>query len=165
MERVADIAPAGSWPASAERDHIRLAYDERHRRRLVLTAAGGTEFLLDLPHARLLRQGDGLKLESGGYIRVEAVPEPLLEIRATSPEHLMRLAWHLGNRHLATELGHDRLCIRRDHVIADMIRHLGGSVREIEAPFNPETGAYHGHAPHQHDDHEHHDHHHREVGR
>lgn len=170
MERVTDIVPGGSWPASAERDHIRLAYDDRHRRRLVLRAAGGTELLLDLPHAKLLRHGDGLKLGDGGYVRVEALAEPLLEIRGRSPQDLVRLAWHLGNRHLPTELGPDYLCIRRDHVIADMIRHLGGSVREIEAPFNPETGAYHSHAAeagHDHGDHhhDHHDHRHREVGR
>ena len=143
MNRVSDIAAAGSWPLSAERDHIRLGYDDRHRRRLALRAEGGTELLLDLPHATLLRHGDGLKLESGGYVRVEALAEPLLEIRGRSPRDLVRLAWHLGNRHLPAELGTDYLLIRRDHVIADMIRHLGGSVREIEAPFNPETGAYH----------------------
>ncbi len=170
MDRVADIAAAGSWPASAERDRIRLGYDDRHRRRLVLRAAGGTELLLDLPHARLLRDGDGLKLESGGYVRVEALPEPLLEIRARTPRDLIRLAWHLGNRHLPTELGPDRICIRRDHVIEEMIVRLGGTVREIEAPFNPETGAYHTPAVsngHHHDhDHDHgHGHHHHDHGK
>ncbi|HUN48129.1 MAG TPA: urease accessory protein UreE [Stellaceae bacterium] len=165
MERVTDIAPPGRWPASAERDHIRLGYDDRHRRRLVLRGEAGTEVLLDLPQARLLRDGDGLRLEGGGYLRVEALAEPLLEIRARSPGALIRLAWHLGNRHLAAELGPDRICIRRDHVIEEMVVRLGGLVRHVEAPFNPETGAYQSHEPHHHGDHgHHHDHHHREGG-
>ena len=102
----------------------------------------GRDILLDLPHARHLRDGDGLVLDDGAVIRVVALPERLLAITAPDPHRLLRLAWHLGNRHLPTALGPDRLLIRDDPVIAAMIRGLGGDARPVEAPFDPETGAY-----------------------
>jgi urease accessory protein len=102
---------------------------------------------------------------------VVAAPEPLLEIRGSDPFHLVRLAWHLGNRHLPTQIVGKGLRIRRDHVIEEMVKRLGARVIEIEAPFDPEGGAYatghaheaagagHAHAPHDHGAHDHHDHH------
>ncbi len=81
-------------------------------------------------------------LEDGTCISVRAAPEELLEITVADAHALTRLAWHLGNRHLAVQILPDRLRILRDHVIAEMIALLGGSVREITAPFDPETGAY-----------------------
>ena len=104
------------------------------------------EFLLDLPEVPALKDGDNLALEDGRLIAVRAAPERLLEITCTDAHHLACIAWHLGNRHLATEIGEEKLLIRYDHVIADMVKGLGASAREIEAPFNPEGGAYgHGH--------------------
>jgi len=92
-------------------------------------------------------------------IEVVAAPEPLIEIRGSDPHHLIRVAWHLGNRHLPTQIMPKGLRIRRDHVIEAMVKGLGARVIEIEAPFDPEGGAYagggHGHAG---DDHHHHDH-------
>lgn len=121
---------------------MRLSFDDRFRRRWRFTAAGGLAFLLDLPEARLLNQGDGLRLESGGYVAVEALPEPLLEVAMADSAALARLAWHLGNRHLPVQLGPGWLRLRADHVIADLLTKLGAAPRPIEAPFTPEGGGY-----------------------
>jgi urease accessory protein len=131
-------------------DCVVLDADERHRRRIVLTAEGGTSFLLDLPHATALRDGDGLVLEDGSIVRVAGKREPLVEVTAASPQQLARLAWHIGNRHVEVEIIGERLRIRRDRVLEDMLRGLGAQVSPIEAPFEPEPGAYgwehrHGH--------------------
>ncbi|PZA09087.1 urease accessory protein UreE [Rhodopseudomonas palustris] len=146
-------------------DTVVLTFDDRHRRRMAMTGTRGLEFLLDLEHAVALRGGDALVLEDGRLVEVVAAPEPLLEIHGRDPLHLVRLAWHLGNRHLPTQLMAKALRIRRDHVIADMVRGLGGKVVEIEAPFDPEGGAYapahdSGEAAHPHHDHGHHGHDH-----
>lgn len=140
-------------------DTVVLDFDDRHRRRMVMTGTRGLEFLLDLETAVALRGGDALMLEDGRLIEVVAAPEPLIEIRGTDPGHLVRLAWHLGNRHLPTQIMAKGLRIRRDHVIEEMVKGLGARVIEIEAPFDPEGGAYAAphEAPHAHG-HHHHDH-------
>ncbi len=116
----------------------------------------GTAFLLDLPDAVALRGGDALVLEDGGLIEVVAAPESLAEIAGADPAAAVRIAWHLGNRHLPVQLVGRRLRIRRDHVIEAMVAGLGGTVVAIEAPFDPEGGAYAG-GGHGHDGHHHHD--------
>jgi urease accessory protein len=126
-------------------DTIALDYDERRKRRVVLTASGGLRFSVDLPHAPDLKHGDAYRLEDGRFVLVEAAPEQLIELTCDDPHHLTRLAWHLGNRHLPCEIGEASLRIRADHVIADMARGLGARVRELTAPFQPEKGAYHEH--------------------
>ena len=140
-------------------DEVTLDFDQRHRRRMTLIGTGGLEFLLDLPKAERLRGGDALILDDGRRVRVNAAPEPLAEIAAPSADALVRIAWHLGNRHLPVMLAPGRLIIRQDHVIEDMVRGLGATVTKVEAPFDPESGAYagggHGH-------HHHHHHHHDE---
>jgi urease accessory protein len=164
-------------------DTVVLDFDDRHRRRMAMTGTRGLEFLLDLENAVALRGGDALVLEDGRLVEVVAAPEPLTEIRCTDPHHLVRVAWHLGNRHLPTQIMAKGLRIRRDHVIEAMVKGLGARVIEIEAPFDPEGGAYaeafhahdeagshahaeasaHAHASHDHaahDDHLHHDDHH-----
>jgi urease accessory protein len=133
-------------------DRVILDFDQRHRRRIVMRTEAGLEFLLDLEKAHRLRAGDALVLEDGRHIEVDAAPEPLAEIRCDDLRHLVRVAWHLGNRHLPTMLDGDRLVIRRDHVIEDMVRGLGAAVAHIEAPFNPEGGAYAGGHHHHHGD-------------
>ena len=145
MNAITDVLPAGAWVGEPT-DNVLLDYDGRHRRRIVLTSASGAEYLLDLAEATHLKDGDGLQLAGGGILAVVAKPEPLLEIRARTPETLIRLAWHIGNRHLAAQVEADRILIRRDHVIAHMLEHLGAQVAEVEAPFDPEGGAYDGHA-------------------
>ena len=107
-----------------------------------MTGVGGLEFLLDLAEATMLRGGDGLRLEDGRVVEVVAEPEPLAEIRAADPLALTRVAWHFGNRHLPTEIMPKALRIRRDPVIEAMAEGLGARVIALEAPFNPEGGAY-----------------------
>ncbi len=118
----------------------------------------GVAFLLDLDSALALRGGDALVLEDGRLIEIVAAPEPLLEIRGRDAAHLLRLAWHLGNRHLPTQVTARGLRIRRDHVIAEMAAGLGARVIEIEAPFDPEGGAYDAARPHDHHAHDPKDH-------
>ena len=120
-----------------------LDFDHRFRRRIVLHTQRGAELLLDLPQAVRLRDGDGLVVD-GGVVRVCARPEPLLEIHAHEDGELVRIAWHLGNRHLPVQMLDDRIRIRADHVIAEMVEGLGGHVEAIDAPFDPEAGAYAG---------------------
>jgi len=123
---------------------VTLAYVDRHRRRIRLVADSGSAYLLDLPRAHHLVDGDGLALEGGGYIRVCAAPEPIFEIEAGDTAGLLRIAWHLGNRHLPVQVVGERLRIRVDHVIADMVAGLDGRITSLEAPFDPEIGAYSG---------------------
>ena len=150
MRIATEIVPAGRWPRERQRDRIMLAYEERRRRRIRLVADGGTEFLLDLREAAVMREGDGLRLEDGDYIRVCAAPEELIEATAATAEALVRLAWHLGNRHLPAEIGRGCLRLRRDHVIEEMLRGLGATLQPVKAPFNPESGAYSGGHAHDH---------------
>jgi urease accessory protein len=141
MLRADKVLAAGTWMGEPT-DSVVLEFDERYRCRFLMTGVGGLAFVLDLPEAVMLRGGDGLKLEDGRIVEVLAAPEPLAEIRAADGLALMRLAWHLGNRHLPTELTPKALRIRRDSVIEDMARRLGARVIPVESPFNPEGGAY-----------------------
>jgi urease accessory protein len=147
--------------SEAPADTVVLDFDDRHRRRMAMTGTRGLAFLLDLESAVTLRGGDALVLDDGRLIEVVAAPEPLAEIRCKDPQRLVRVAWHLGNRHLPTQIMSNALRIRRDHVIEAMVRGLGARVIEIEAPFDPEGGAYadafHAHAPES-DSHSGHDH-------
>lgn len=172
MIRAIRVAAASGAPCD---DAVVLDFDDRHRRRMSLTGTRGLAFLLDLPQAVLLRSGDVLEFEDGRKVEVVAAPETLVEIRSADPGAQVRLAWHLGNRHLPTEILPRALRIRRDHVIEAMLRGLGATLRTIEAPFNPEGGAYatagdnahqHGYGHHDHShDHGHHDHgHHHDHG-
>ena len=139
-----------------------IDFDRRHRRRIALRTEGGEDVLLDLREAVRLRDGDLLMLEDRRTVRVEARPEPLLDLHAHDPATLVRIVWHLGNRHLPVQLLGTHVRIRADHVIAAMVRGLGGHVAEVSAPFDPEPGAYAaaGGHHHHHDDDEHGHHHH-----
>ena len=145
MQRAIAVYTRGRWPEDAAVDTVTLAYVDRHRRRIRLVADSGEAYFLDLPRAHHLVDGDGLELDGGGYLRVRAAPEPVLEIEGAEPPDLLRIAWHLGNRHLPLQVAGTRLRIRADHVIAEMVAGLGGRVTRLEAPFDPETGAYHAH--------------------
>ena len=164
LPRATSVAGHGHWREPAA-DSVVLDFDDRHRRRIVLKGVSGLEFLLDLPDAVALRSGDALNLEDGRRVEVVAAPEALAEIRCTDQQALIRMAWHLGNRHLPTQILAKSLRIRADHVIEDMARGLGAKVVSIEAPFDPEGGAYVSHAQvhdhgHVHDENCQHDHHH-----
>lgn len=154
MIRATAVRAGHRW-AEAAADTVVLDFDDRHRRRMAMTGTRGLSFLLDLEHATALRGGDALVLEDGRLVEVIAAPEPLIEIRGRDPHHLARLAWHLGNRHLPTQIMPRALRIRRDHVIAAMVSGLGGRLIEIAAPFDPEGGAYAGESHHAAGDHAH----------
>src|SRR6201995_3222211 len=171
MIRATKVHAQYRWSEPAA-DTVVLDFDDRHRRRMAMTGTRGLEFLLDLEYAVALRRGDALVLEDNRLIEVVAAPEPLIEIRGADPHHLIRLAWHLGNRHLPTQITARALRIRRDHVIEAMVKGLGARAIEIEAPFDPEGGAYegdghahaagevHAHGAHDHSSHDHGGHHH-----
>lgn len=143
--RACRILGPGDYAAAEVIDEITLDYDRRHRRRLRFVTSTGSEILLDLPDAVHIRDGDAMALEDGRCVAVRAAPEAVLEILAPDADTLARLAWHLGNRHLAVQFLPGRLRILDDHVIAEMIQMLGGEATPISAPFDPESGAYHQH--------------------
>jgi urease accessory protein len=142
VKRATRIVAAEHWNSATAIDCVVLDADQRGRRRMALTGERGTMFLLDLPQPMRLHHGDGLVLEDGAIVGVAGRPEPLVEIAAASAHALARLAWHLGNRHVEMQIAGDRLRIRRDHVLEAMLRGLGATLSEIEAPFDPEPGAY-----------------------
>jgi urease accessory protein len=156
MIRATSVLPSGTWDRVKEADRIELPHDGRHRRRVAMRGAADTVFLLDLSEATLLRDGDGLQLEDGRVVRVVAAAEPIVEITG-EPHLIARLAWHLGNRHVPAQILPDRIRIGRDHVLEEMVAKLGGKVARIEAPFDPEAGAYahDEHASRAHHDHDH----------
>ncbi len=151
------VARRGTW-SGAPLDVVVLGFDARHRRRMTMHGVRGTAFLLDLAEAMALRGGDALVLADGALVEVVAAPEPLAEIGASDAAAMARVAWHLGNRHLPVQFVGRRLRIRRDHVIEAMLEGLGCRVVAIEAPFDPESGAYAGEAGqgHTHGGHHHH---------
>jgi urease accessory protein len=151
MRRAIRVHPHRAWPQAGAAATVTLAYLDRHRRRIRLVADSGEAFLLDLPRACHLADGDGLELDDGAWLEVRAAPEPVLEIEAPDRAALLRIAWHLGNRHLPVQIIDERLRIRADHVIAEMIAGLGGRLTRLDAPFDPEIGAYDA-SPHHHDD-------------
>ncbi len=144
MRRLIMVAKSGDWPDSEDVDTVTLGYDDRHRRRLRLTTSEGESVLLDLVKPQPLDDGDGLAFENdGGWLRIKAAPERVLEIKGRDQRHLIRLAWHLGNRHLPTEILDDgRLRIRYDQVIEEMLSQLGAITEQAEAPFKPEGNGF-----------------------
>ncbi len=142
VRRASQVLRGGAWDGGKAVDRVVLDADERFRRRVVLTGEAGTRFLLDLPEATALRDGDALALDDGTLVAVIARPESVVEIAAADPAALARLAWHLGNRHTELEILHDRLRMRRDHVLEEMLAGLGARLSFAHAPFEPERGAY-----------------------
>lgn len=138
---------------------ITLKREDRYRRRVSLTTDCGLQFLLDLAEPTYMAHGDGLLLGDGRVVVVCAAEEPLLELCAKSPEALAKLAWHIGNRHTPAEITDAALYIQPDHVLAEMVLGLGGSVTEVMRAFEPEGGAYGGHGAlekgHHHGEHSH----------
>jgi urease accessory protein len=163
MHRVSSISLAGTFDASTASDRVTLDADDRQRRRIVLTGEKGTQVLLDLEKPVTLHDGDGLVLDDGTIVLVSGMPEPLAEIAASSPRDFVRIAWHLGNRHTDVQIVGQRIRIRRDHVLEEMLRGLGASVSLIEAPFDPQGTVPHSHSHDHAHDHAHghgHGHHH-----
>ena len=149
MNRVVDIKPAGTFGPAADR--VVLDADDRQRRRIVLTGEKGTKLLLDFDKPVTLRDGDGLALDDGSIVIVAGQTEQLIEVSAKAPLDLVRLAWHIGNRHTDIQFIDKSFRIRRDHVLEDMLKGLGAVTTPVDAPFDPEPAAPHGGGHHHHD--------------
>jgi urease accessory protein len=137
---------AGEWPEELAAGSLTLNFDDRHRRRIRLIADQGHEVLLDLPRATAMADRDGLQLEDGTWLIVQAAAEPVVEVTHGEPGQLVRLAWHLGNRHVPADIRMQSLRIRPDHVIEEMLRGFGATLEKMEAGFQPEGGAYSSHS-------------------
>ncbi|AJD53752.1 urease accessory protein [Thalassospira xiamenensis M-5 = DSM 17429] len=171
MRRAIEHIPVSQSDTSEVRGTVTLAFADRHRRRIRLLDDAGDAFLLDLPHAVRLGDGDRLRLVDGGVIVVRAAAEDVLTITCSGPIATTKMAWHIGNRHTPLQVLKDgRLRIIDDHVMRDMVEGLGGVVFAEVAPFDPLNGAYHGlgggghghshgndhfEEPHDHDGHNH----------
>ena len=142
MQTVLKTIPVGSKFSGQSVGTVTLDFDNRRRRRIRLTTDQGDDFLLNLPEVATLRDGDILMLDDKKGITVKAAPEPVVDVTCKNTAELVRVAWHLGNRHLPTQLMGDRLRIRQDHVIEEMLVILGAKPTRLDAPFNPEGGAY-----------------------
>jgi urease accessory protein len=174
MLKVTKLMPQGSGLAAAllkRAATVALDWDVRQKSRFDATDSQGRALGVFLPRGQVVRGGDVLVAEDGSLVVVQAAPQPVLEVRACaehgSPLDLLRAAYHLGNRHVTLEVQPDHLKLEPDHVLADMLRQMHLIVTEVDAPFEPEAGAYaaaSGHAGHGHGhDHGHahaHDHEH-----
>lgn len=147
VRRASDAAVEGQEPPAGR---AVLQHDERHLRRRLIELVDGRKVMVDLPETVVLDAGDSLVLQDGSTIAIAAAYEPLYEVFARDPVHLLELAWHIGNRHLAAAIEPTRILILRDHVIQAMLEGLGARVKEIVAQFNPVRGAYSGHGEHSH---------------
>ena len=135
-------------PAEPPYGELLLPYDLRIRSRLRTRLVSGEEAVLKTERGAVLRGGECLKSEDGRVVRVAAAPEKVMHVVCASQFELTRAAYHLGNRHVPVEIGDGYLRIAADHVLGDMLQGLGAKVHELEAPFEPESGAYgggHGH--------------------
>ena len=145
--------PAGHWPKEGAAGSLTLDFHARNRRRIRLTTDQGEDVLLDLPKTVAMADGDALQLEDGRLLSVRAAAEFIVEVGHKDPNQLMRLAWHLGNRHLPTEIRDQVLRIRPDHVVEEMLHRFGAELLKPQAPFQPEGGAYTGDGHHHGDNH------------
>jgi urease accessory protein len=158
MRRVVRVLGAGAAQA-APIDSVMIGADQRRAQSAILTGVNGTQIGMMLPEPVHLRMGDALELDDGSLVEVVVAPEPLVEVRGNDLTHLARLAWHLGDRHVPVQVMTNRLRLRRDAALETMLVALGGRLTMIEAPFDPEGGAY-APAVHDHDHHDHGHHHH-----
>jgi urease accessory protein len=126
-------------------DTLTLPHDERHKRKFLFTCDNKTEFLLDLEKAHHLKQGEGCLLADGSVILIIAANEECLELTSENPARLLKLAWHIGNRHTPAEITETAIYIAYDHVLEQMVRGLGVSLTKVTRQFQPEQGAYHAH--------------------
>ncbi|WP_404788520.1 urease accessory protein UreE [Altericista sp. CCNU0014] len=124
-----------------------LSAEERLRSRYRCQTEDGIELLLDLPRGTVLQEGDLLTTATADWrVRVRAKAEPVLSVEAASPLDLLRMAYHLGNRHVPVEVTLTALKLSPDPVLREMLEHLGAAIAESNEPFYPETGAYRAHA-------------------
>ena len=166
MLRATTVVRKPAVKADRVADTVTLDHEGRHRRRVALQGDRGTDFLLDLDKATVLNDGDAVKLDDGRLIQIKAAPQRLLEVRAENPLRLLKVAYHVGNRHTPAEVTADAIYIEDHHVVAEMVRGQGCTATPVMRAFQPERGAYehdcghdHGHHSHGHHDHGHHGHH------
>lgn len=134
------------WDAELE-----LTFDARSKSRLRCFASNGEEVGLFLERGQPpLHDGEFLEARDGRIVRVRARPEPLLHVTCADALELTRAAYHLGNRHVALQIGDGWLRLLDDYVLKDMLLQLGATVTAVEAPFQPEHGAYGGGHHHSH---------------
>jgi urease accessory protein len=157
MRRVVRVIAAGGRK-SAPIDSIIVSGDQRRLQTAHLTGVNGTIIGVMLPEPVLLRMGDALELDDGSLVEVVVEPEALIEVRGNDLTHLARLAWHLGDRHVPVQVLSNRLRMRRDAALEAMLGQLGARLTAIDAPFDPEGGAYAAQAAHAHHGHDHHEH-------
>ena len=154
MLRATSVIRKAAVKADRVVETLTLDHEDRNRRRIALKGDGGLEILLDLDKATSLNDGDAVRLDDGRLVQVRAAPQSLLEIRAENPLRLMRVAWHIGNRHTPAEITADAIYIENDHVLAEMVRGQGCAMAMVTRRFQPEGGAY-DHADCDHPDHQH----------
>ena len=163
MPRASSVIAAGHRHDRPVVDTVILDYAQRSAQKATVTGIKGGTIEIDLHQPARLRTDDLLVLDDGSLVEVVAAPEPLIEARAADMAGLSRLAWHLGDRHVPVQVLPNRIRAQRDAAIEALLASLGAKVAVIEAPFEPEGGAYassHGHG-HEHHDHDHaHGHHH-----
>jgi urease accessory protein len=164
MLRVVRVVSSAQTGGARLIDSVMLAPDQRRLQSAHLTGVNGTLIGLMLPEPVMLRMGDAFELDDGSFVDIVIQPEPLVEARGNDLTHLARLAWHLGDRHVPVQVLTNRLRLRRDDALEAMLAALGARLTPIEAPFDPEGGAYATHAAPGHGHHHHdgcgHDHHH-----
>jgi urease accessory protein len=163
MPRAASVVRAADRNAAPVTDTLILPYAQRQVQQGFVFGVRGTCVELDFAEPTRVYTDDALALDGGGLVEIVAEAEPLIEARAADIPALARLAWHLGDRHVPVQVLERRLRLRRDPAIEDLLQGLGARVTAIEAPFEPEGGAYaaaHGPDHHHHHDHGHHHHHH-----
>jgi urease accessory protein len=167
MPRATSVLRVAERRAGPVVDTLILPHAQRQAQKGFLFGIKGTCVELDFPETVRLRTDDALLLDTGGLVEVVAEPEPLIEVRAADLPSLARLAWHLGDRHVPVQIMERKLRLKRDESIEALLQSLGAKVVAIEAPFEPEGGAYevaaggHHHHDHDHDHgHDHHHHHH-----
>jgi|SRR4051812_27509702 urease accessory protein len=141
-------------------DSLTLPFELRQKSRLLAHTDGGRQILLQLPRGGVLRHGALLKVSDGSVLEVRAASESLSVVESESPVELLRAAYHLGNRHIALQIAAGALRYLHDHVLDEMLVGLGLDPQPLEAPFEPEHGAYGAGAAHHHHAHDAHEHHH-----
>ncbi len=160
MPRATRVLPASDRKGGAVVDTLILPFAQRQAQKGFLFGTKGTCVELDLAEPVRLRTDDALVLDDGSLVEVVAEAEPLIEARAVDLAALARLAWHLGDRHVPVQILEKRLRLRPDTAIEALLQGLGAKVVAIEAPFEPEGGAYATPAGEPHDHHHDHEHHH-----
>jgi urease accessory protein len=141
IEITVKLTPGTTATAGAQ---LKLPFELRRKSRLRTQLVSGEEVALMLPRGEILRGGDRLQASDGRVIEVLAAPEQVLHVECATPTELARAAYHLGNRHVPVQVGDGFLRLIADHVLEQMLRGLGARIEHIEAPFEPEAGAYGG---------------------